>query len=57
MNEERAAYIAGRLEGLAGTTRYNLSAEDRRLLFEAADLLKPSDLQAEAEKGYKEVTE
>jgi hypothetical protein len=35
----RAQYLAGRLEGLAGTTRYDLTDEDRETLKEAATML------------------
>jgi hypothetical protein len=40
--EPQRAYLAGRVEGLAGTTRYNLTDEDRAVLRDVAGLLKDS---------------
>jgi hypothetical protein len=38
--EPKHGYLVGRIEGLAGTTRYDLSDEDRAFLRELAGLLK-----------------
>jgi hypothetical protein len=37
--EQLAAYLSGRLEGLAGTVRYDLSDEDREAVKVAANML------------------
>jgi len=37
--EPRLAYLAGRIQGIAGTVRYSLTDDDRTFLREVADLL------------------
>jgi hypothetical protein len=41
-NPERIAWLSGRLAGLAGTVRYDLSDEDREVLREVSKLLEAS---------------
>ena len=38
-HDEHLGYLVGRLQGLAGTIRYDLSDEDREVLKDAASLL------------------
>lgn len=45
-NPERIAWFSGRLAGLAGTVRYDLSDEDREVLREVSRLLEGASLTA-----------